>query len=291
MKHRNWRLLVALIATGVVSSAINAASIRQYDGFATNLGYADMADMALAAPLAIAATIERAQALKGEAAVGVPSGKTRYLVEAHMDALIAGRAELPATVRYLADLPITRKAPKLKGQPVLLLAAVGPRPGELRLIGPKAQLARTSADEARLRAILSAVVAPNAAPAVTGIGHAFHVAGSLPGEGETQIFLKTPDNRPISLSILRRPGEAPRWAVALSELTDASAEPPAPDTLLWYRLACGLPRALPDAATEGLQAGDATIAAEDYQTVLTGLGACRPSQKEEISTPTPAQSG
>ena len=33
-------------------------------------------------------------------------------------------------------------------------------------------------------------------------GSRFHVAGSLPGEGETQIFVKTADGRPISLSIL-----------------------------------------------------------------------------------------
>ncbi|MDO6414808.1 hypothetical protein Q4F19_10495 [Sphingomonas sp. BIUV-7] len=250
-----------------------------------------MADMALAAPIVVAATIVKATALKGETAVGVPAGRTRYLIEAHADALIAGRAELPETIRYLADLPIAKKTPKLKGQQVLLLAAPGSRPGEIRLIGPHAQLARTTADETRLRSILSAAVAPDAPPAVTGIGHAFHVAGSLPGEGETQIFLKTPDNRPISLSILRRPGETPRWAVALSELTDASAAPPAPDTLLWYRLACGLPRTLPGNATEGLQPADATIASEDYQTVLSGLGACRRGQVEEISTPTPAQSG
>lgn len=276
MKQRFLSLLAALLLGGVHPSAINAASIRPYDGFETNLAYADMADMALAAPITIAATIQKATALKGESAQGVPSGRTRYLMEAHADALIAGRAELPETIRYLADLPASKKMPKLKGQQVLLLAAPGARSGEIRLIGPKAQIARTANDEARLRAILKAAIAPDAPPAVTGIGHAFHVAGTLPGEGETQIFLKTPDNRPISLSILRRPGETPRWAVALSELTDASAAPPAPETLLWYRLACGLPRALPDSAIEGLQASDAAIAAEDYQTVLKGLGPCRP---------------
>lgn len=275
MKHRLLPLLAALSATGVGAPAINAASIRQYDGFTTNPAYADMADMALSAPFSLAATILKATPLKGDAAIGVPVGKTRFLFEAHADALIAGRAELPETIRYLADLPATKKMPKLKGQQVLLLAAPGARPGEIRLIGPHAQIARTSADETRLRAILTASVSPDAPPAITGIGHAFHVAGTLPGEGETQIFLKTPDNRPISLSILRRPGETPRWAVALSELTDASAAPPAPETLLWYRLACGLPRTLPGSATDGLQPADATIASEDYQTVLKGLGPCR----------------
>lgn len=291
MKRSFLGPIAALLATGVGTDSLNGASTAQYDGFETNPPYAELADMALTAPVTIAATILKATALKGDSAVGVPAGRTRYLVEAHVDALIAGRSELPAEIRYLADLPASRKTPKLKGQQVLLLGSPGSRPGEFRLIGPRAQIARTSADETRVRTILRAAVAADAPPAITGVGNAFHVAGSLPGEGETQIFLKTPDNRPISLSILRRPGEQPRWAVALSELTDASAEPPARDTLLWYRLACGLPHTLPDSATASLQPGDATIAREDYQTVLTGLGPCRPVQKEAISTPTPAQSG
>lgn len=278
MKHRSPFLLAVLAAAGLTAHMVNAASISLYEGFAKNVAYADMADMALTAPVSLAATILKAQPLKGELAVGVPAGKTRYLVEAHADALIAGRAELPETIRYLADLPATKKTPKLKGQQVLLLAAVGPRAGELRLIGPHAQIARTPDDEARLRAILKAAVAPDAPPMITGIGHAFHVGGSLPGEGETQIFLKTPDNRPISLSILQRPGETPRWAVALSELTDASAEPPAPNTLLWYRLACGLPRTLPDESVQGLAPADAEQARSDYGVVLAGLGPCTRSR-------------
>src|SRR5207244_7883429 len=101
------------------------------------------------------------------------------------------------------------------------------------------------------------------------------VAGSLPGESETQIFLRTGDRRPISLSVLRRPHEDPRWAVALSELVDDSAAPPKPDTLLWYRLACGLPRQLPETAIASLAADDADAARADYQLVLAGLGPCQ----------------
>ena len=67
----------------------------------------------------------------------------------------------------------------------------------------------------RLRAIVREARAADAPPRITGIGRAFHVPGSLPGESETQIFLQTADSRPISLSVLRRPGEQPRWSVAL----------------------------------------------------------------------------
>jgi hypothetical protein len=158
--------------------------------------------------------------------------------------------------------------------PVLLLAAAAARPGELQLVGPRAQVPRSPANESKLRAILTEAVAPEAPPAITGVARAFHVAGSLPGEGESQIFLRTADGRPISLNVLRRPGEEPRWAVALSELVDDSAAPPKPDSLLWYRLACGLPRTLPDAATASIAPGDAEQARADYSLVLAGLGPC-----------------
>src|SRR3546814_7628869 len=71
------------------------------------------------------------------------------------------------------------------------------------------------------------------------------VPGTIPGESETQIFLRTSDQRPVSLSVLRRPGEAPKWSVSLDEMVDESSAPAGRDTLLWYRLACFLPGQLP----------------------------------------------
>src|SRR3546814_13668580 len=73
---------------------------------------------------------------------------------------------------------------------------------------------------------------------ITEVGDAFHVPGTIPGESETQIFLRTSDQRPVSLSVLRRPGEAPKWSVSLDEMVDESSAPAGRDTLLWYRLAC-----------------------------------------------------
>ena len=112
-------------------------------------------------------------------------------------------------------------------------------------------------------------------PAITGLGNAFHVPGTLPGEGETQIFVQTATGAPISLSILRRPGEQRRWAVALGEVVDDAAAPPPRDTLLWYRLACGLPRMLPPTSVESEDPANAATAREDYAFVLQQLGACR----------------
>ncbi|MEJ8631589.1 hypothetical protein P0F65_21095 [Sphingomonas sp. I4] len=75
--------------------------------------------------------------------------------------------------------------------------------------------------------------------------------------------------------MLRRPGEERRYAVALSEIVDESAAPPARDTLLWYRLACALPASLPDRSTASLSPEDAEAAREDYRFVLRKLGPCQ----------------
>lgn len=268
--------LLPLAAAVLASVPGAAAAPLPYGGLSTHYSYVTLADMALAAPVALAAEISRALPLKGAQAADVPAGVTRYYVEAQVRALVSGQAELPPVVTYLVDLPNDERGRplKLKDVPVLLLGAPGAVPGEFRLIAPRAQVPRTPENEARLRAILAARLAPDAPPAITGVSRAFHVAGSLPGEGETQIFLRTSDGRPISLSILRRPGETPRWAVALSELVDDSAAPPAPGSLLWYRLACGLPPALPDDAATDLGDADGAIAREDYRVVLDGLGPC-----------------
>ena len=71
---------------------------------------------------------------------------------------------------------------------------------------------------------------------------------------------------------------APRWAVALGEIVDEAARPPEEGSLLWYRLACGLPPALPPQSVRTLSAPDAQAARADYQLVITALGPCRRSR-------------
>ena len=74
--------------------------------------------------------------------------------------------------------------------------------------------------------------------------------------------------------MLRRPGERPRWAVALGEMVDNSAAPPEPETLLWYRLACTLPAALPRASLSDATPEEARAIAADYRLIVEGLGRC-----------------
>jgi hypothetical protein len=189
-----------------------------------------------------------------------------------------GPGEMPARVSYLVDLPngADGKPTKLRNKDErLVFAAIVPgRPGELRLVAPDAQIAAASSDAERLRVILREAAGARAAPRISGIGKAFHVPGSLPGESETQIFLLTADGRPVSLNIVRRPGQAPRWSVALTEIVDESAAAPVRDSLLWYRLACGLPRSLPPQSLSDAGQLEAAAIRTDYRFVLDQLGVC-----------------
>jgi hypothetical protein len=208
----------------------------------------------------------------------VPPGVTRYFIEADIVALIRAPRDLPGRVRYLADLPAPAQGRpqrlRSKSEHLILAAPVTGRPQELRLTAPDAQLPWSQAEEDRLRALLSEATKTDAPPAVTGIGRAFHGPGNLPGESETQLFLLTADGRPISINVLRRPGQQPRWAVALGEIVDEAAEPPRPGSLLWYRLACSLPAQLPQSSLAGEDPESAAAARADYALVIDGLGRC-----------------
>lgn len=261
--------------------------------------YADLADLALAAPLALIGTVVRAAPVPPEAAAGVPPGRVRMYVEADAARLIRGASGVAPRITYLADVAVDSRGrpPRLRRTEVLIFARPVPgKPAQLQLIAPDAQLPVTPAVEQQVRAILTEAVSPDAPPRITGIGGAFHVPGVLPGESESQIFLTTDNRRPVSLTVLRRPNQEPRWAVALGEIVDEAASPPEPGTLLWYQLACGLPRALPPAATADLTPEAAQAAAADYRLVLDRLGPCgrtrasRTAQPELSSTPTARQS-
>ncbi|WP_366652647.1 hypothetical protein [Sphingopyxis sp. RIFCSPHIGHO2_12_FULL_65_19] len=261
---------------------------------ASPYSYADIADLASAAPIAIQARISRAVALKPAQAPGVAAGHSRFYVEADVVSLIRGSGPLAARISYLVDLPqdAKGKAPKLKKkQPVLLFArpvagaaAGSSSTGSVQLVAPDAQLPWDPATDARLRAILTEMVKPGAPPAVTGIANGFHVPGTLPGEGETQLFLDTRTGEPVSLTILTAADGSRRWAAAFGEIVDGSAAVPARGTLAWYRLACGLPRTLPLSKLAGTAPEDRRKAASDYAIVLGALGECTRTRKPPVAT-------
>ena len=240
--------------------------------------YADVADLALTAPVAAHVRLREAIALKPERAPGLDPSLVRFYVEADVVSLIRAGRPLPSRVAYLVDLARDPrgKAPKLKKKSefVVFGEAVEGRPGELKLAAPDAQLAYTPALGAQVRNMLREATSADAPPRIVGIGRAFHVPGAIAGESETQIFLLTANGDPVSLNVLRRPGQTPQWAVALGEIVDEAAEPPARDTLLWYRLACTLPAALPRQSLAEADPGTGPAIEADYRLVLERLGPC-----------------
>lgn len=271
------------------ASALAAAMILPFSGHAQPVDpqsailaepvpdYSEYARLALAAPVVVDATIRSASAIKGAQAVGLAPGLARFYVTADIMALIRGPAGLPARVSWLVDVPLDArgKAPKLKKARVLAFArTLAGRPADLQLVYPDAQRPWTPATDRLSRRILTDSLDRAAPPVVTGIANAFFVPGALPGEGETQIFLRTADSRPISLSVQRSAAGQRTWTVALSEVVDAAVPPPARDSMLWYRLACALPAELPvEAAVDDVPA-NAARAREDYRFVMQSLGRC-----------------
>jgi len=291
------RVHASLLAAGLLAMSPGFATVSamQMPPTATAPGpftYADIADLATAAPIALHARIHSAAALKPAQAVGVAAGHSRFYVEADVVSLIRGAGPLAARVNYLVDLPLDARGKPVKlkkKQPVLLFArpVAGASAGSnstssIRLVAPDAQLPWDAATESQLRAILTELVKPGAPPAITGIANGFHVPGTLPGEGETQLFLDTSTGEPVSLTVLTAANGSRRWAAAFGEIVDGSAEVPARNTLAWYRLACGLPRQLPLNKLAGTAPEDRRKAASDYGVVLGALGDCARTRKPPV---------
>ena len=195
------------------------------------------------------------------------------MVDAEVTSLIRGQGGIPPRVSFLAH--VERKDQELRRRnDVMIFARPAERPGQLRLVSRNATQSASPELEATIRQLTQQLLADDAPPAVKEVADAFHVAGTVAGESETQIFLKTRTGEPVSLSILRRPGQPPRWGVSLGEIVDETAVPPEPGTLLWYRLACSLPAKLPATATRSLESTDMVAAQRDYNLVLESLGRC-----------------
>ncbi len=241
------------------------------------VNYARLARLALESDIVLDVTIRSVARIAPAEAPGLAAGHVRFYVTADVGALIRADGPLPARIGYLVDVPFDPRgrAPNLKRQRAIAFArAVAGRPDQVQLVTPDAQFTWSPALDQRVRDVVREVIAPDAPPAITGIGNAFHVPGTLPGEGETQIFLKTASGNPVSLLILRRPGEERRWALSLGDIIDEAGGAPKPATLAWYRLACGLPETLPEASLQSQEDANAAIAREDFAFVRESLGRC-----------------
>ena len=243
----------------------------------TQMTYADIVDLADKSPLVLRARIRDQATLEPERSPGLAPGHVRLYIEAETTALIAGNVPVGESLRYLVDLPLDEKgkAPKLKKQDVVLFARTVPgRPAEIQLVEADAQFPYSDAFADSLRSVLASLLAPSAPPRVTGVRDALAVEGTLVGESETQLFLDTENDGPVSVTVVRRPNQAPRWGVSWTEIVDQAARPPRRDTLEWYRLACFLPSGLPGEANISRDPRARTLAERDYTLVIQQLGAC-----------------
>ena len=259
------------------AATLIAAPLAAQPASPSRLTYADLVQLSDNAPLVVRAKVVRQVALKPERAPGVAPGHARLYIEGETLALLSGNAPLGQAIEYLVDVPLDAKGkvPRLKKTEVLLFArAVPGSPRMLQLVGDHAQQPYTAALEARLRPVLSALVAPDAPPAVTRVADALAVEGTLVGESETQLFLDTKNDGPVSISVIRRPNQPVRWGVSWSEIVDQSARPVQKDTLAWYRLACSLPAQLPAEANPSRDPAARALAARDYAHVIEQLGPC-----------------
>lgn len=263
--------------SSTINAQTNSGIPSSFAVQADSASYADIADLVVVSSLIVDANVRNLRKIPAEQAVGVPANLQRMLVEADIVTLIRGQEGVTPRVRFLLDIPKDAKGkiPKLKKQRLFLLgSSVAGRPGEIRLSRPNALIQWSAANDILVRAITKEAVQIDAPEKITGITSAFHSAGTVIGEGETQIFLKTAKEQPLSLSVLSRPGEEKRWAVSTAEVIDESATAPAKFTLLWYRLACELPRSI---AAEMVEAADSEGAAKvqaDYNFILDSIGPC-----------------
>nr|WP_137676917.1 hypothetical protein [Parerythrobacter lutipelagi] len=273
MKHTRYLSLVILLALSVAGFP----AVAQDENSAVPETYADLVDLIDRSALVVRAEVKKQAELKPERAPGVPSDQARLYIEAETKTLLSGTSAVGESLRYLLDVPRDSrgKVAKYKKREVLLFArAVPSRPGEIQLITPDAQLLWSDSLDSRIRAILRETVSADAPPHIEGVRDVLSVAGTLSGESETQLFLGTDGDGPVSISIVRRPGQSPVWGVSWSEIVDQSARPPRRDTLEWYRLACFLPAALPPGAILSDDPADRRRAEQDYRFVLDQLGQC-----------------
>ncbi|VAV94805.1 FIG00636170: hypothetical protein, partial [hydrothermal vent metagenome] len=245
------------------------------------LHYADLADLVVDAPIIVRTKVKKAIKIDPERVSNAPAGTQRFYVEGITEALIRGQGGIPESIRYVIDLPLDDRgrAPKIRKKTLILFARSPRSYGELQLVAPDAQISWTPEREQRIRTIVREAVRRDAPPPISKIASVFHVPGTIIGEGETQIFMETADSAPVSITILSREDQRKVWAVSLGEIVDEAARAPQRNTLLWYRLACFLPRELPYAAFGGDVSENARKARADYQLVLKDLGSCPRSRR------------
>jgi hypothetical protein len=242
---------------------------------AAPLSYADVADLTLAAPVIVRATINDTERLSADNSPGLAPGQIRLLVDAGVTTALIAPGAVPGRLSWLWDAPLDArgKPPKPKGSSVLAFLVPPAADGKTRLVAGAGQQPATPELEAQVRAIATEARS-GMAPAITGVANGFRADGTVEGESESQFFLTTADGKGMAMVVTRKPGEALKVAVSRGDVIDESAASVQPGTLVWYRLACTAPAKLP--ATAG---GSDPALAADWQAALRSLGPCNRTLK------------
>jgi hypothetical protein len=268
------RLAAQQPASGSASPSISTPSFAIS---ATNSSYADVADLVVTAPLIVDVMIRKTTNVPPQQALGVPPSVQRTVVEADVMALLRGTEGIAGQVRFLLDVPRNPKGklPKLKKRRFFLFGSpVAGSPGTLKLSRPDALAEWSPANDALVRAVTREAVQIDAPKAITGVSSAFFSSGSVIGEGNSQIFLNSAGGQPYAISVTSKAGGGKSWTVSTSDLIEETASAPKTNSLLWYRLACGLPAGLPAEQFEGKDRESADNIRLDYAFVQQSLGRC-----------------
>lgn len=242
-----------------------------------NPGRADLVRLTLDAPVIIRAEIGKTSKLGTRLSPGLAPGHQRLLVRARVLNVLIAPGFIPQEIEYLADFALDShgRPPKLKGAAVMLFLTAGRMENQFGLVAPWGQVDWSADREAYVRRIAREALEPGLKDMeIAGFGQAFNVPGSLPGESESQIFVQTESGRPVSLVVLSRPGQKPRFSVATGDIIDDAAQSVEPGSLMWYHLACGLPAELPGASLDTLDADSIAAVRRDYRFVRESLGPC-----------------
>jgi hypothetical protein len=263
--------LTALLVAGPFAATAAAAQPgpSQSSG-ASGLSYPVLADLVVGSPVIVRAEIVKAQTLPERLAPGLAPGMARMLVTADVEAALVAPAAVPPTLTWLYDVKLDARGrvPALRGRRVLAWLETPGADGKATLTRAWGQQDWSEALAAQVRALATEVTAGRV-PEITGVTNGFRVEGTVPGESESQFFLTTKAGRPLTMVVLERPGQSLKVAVADGDIIDDSAASVMPETLLWYRLACGLPATLPVAA-----GGNDVALANAWIGALASLGPC-----------------
>ncbi len=253
----------------IAAFALAGLSARGAPASATP-SFADLADLTLAAPMIVRATITGAEHIADRDSPGLAPGFSRQLINARLDGVLIAPGAVPAELKWLWDAPADPrgKSPKPKGSVVLAWLAKASADGKTQLISGLAQQPYDAVTEAAVRAIASEARSGNT-PAITGVSNGFRADGTVAGESESQFFLIAADAKAMTMVVTAKPGLPRRVTISRGDIIDESAAPVQKQTLLWYHLACGLPARLPAAA-----GGNDQLLAADWKEALASLGPC-----------------